>query len=598
MLTSGDVLQNRYRIEELIAEGGMGAVYRATDTRLKCVVALKECRIPFGTANQALREKLIRQFEDEARLLANLRHHALPNVSDHFTENNGQFLVMEYIPGDDLMEMIERRGGAFPVDEVLEWADQLLDALEYLHDRQPPVFHRDIKPQNIKLTENGRIVLLDFGLAKWEASSVFGGTPSYVPLEQVMGQGTDQRSDLYSLAATMYHLMTGLQVAHSYTRFTEKPDRLSPANKVNRLVSLAIADVLTQALSLGREGRPASAAEMRRLLHEAGKQPAPAKENASPPVAELPVVKKEDQNESDEAEAGNLPYEMARASSTDTTLSLFEFETVTLDSKGEITNRRKEKARYFIEDLGGVTLEMVEIRGGTFMMGSPHGEVDRYQREGPQHQVIVPSFYMGRFAVTQAQWRVMVRSPKVNRDLNADPSHFKGNNRPAEQVSWEDAVEFCSRLSNKSGKTYRLPTEAEWEYACRAGTTTPFAFGETITPEIVNYNGNNPYQAVPKGLHREETIDVGSLGIANGFGLYDMHGNVWEWCMDNWHDNYNGAPTDGCAWDAGGSSARMVRGGSWYNNAHLCRSAFRHGSTPGFGLNYFGFRVVSVVRTR
>ncbi len=592
MLASGDVLQSRYRIEELIAEGGMGAVYRATDTRLKSTVALKECRIPIGTNSQALREKLIRQFEREAQLLASLRHHALPKVSDHFTENNGQFLVMEYIGGDDLMEMIEKRGSAFPVDEVLEWADQLLDALEYLHDQQPPIFHRDIKPQNIKLTEQGRIVLLDFGLAKREATSIGVGTISYAPLEQIMVQGTDRRSDLYSLAATMYHLMTNLQAASSYTRFFEPPDRLSPANKVNRLVSPAIADVLTQALSLTREGRPASAAEMRKMLREAGKQPAPVKEKEQPSG-------EEEQTKSSEAEAGNLPYEVAGASSADATLSWFDFETVMLDSKGEITNRRKEKARCFIEDLGGgVTLEMVEVPRGAFLMGSPDNETDRSPAEGPQHNVSVPSFYLGKFQVTQAEWRAVASLSKVSRELNADPSSFKGNNRPVETVSWEDAVEFCVRLSNKTGKIYRLPTEAEWEYACRAGTTTPFAFGETITPEIVNYNGNYPYQSAPNGEYRSRTVDVGSLGIANGFGLYDMHGNVWEWCMDNWHENYSGAPNDGSAWEGGDSRYRVLRGGSWNDGGHLCRAANRYRNSPDFRSFDLGFRLVLVVRTR
>lgn len=589
MLTAGDVLQRRYRIEDLIAEGGMGAVYRATDTRLKSTVALKECRIPVGTASQALREKLIRQFEREAQLLASLRHHALPKVIDHFTENNGQFLAMEYIPGDDLMEMIEKRGGAFPAGEVLEWADQLLEALEYLHNRQPPIFHRDIKPHNIKLTDNGKIVLLDFGLAKWDASTIVGGAPPYAPLEQMMGQGPDPRSDLYSLAATMYHLMTGLQTASSYTRFAEPPDRLRRADEVNRLISPAVADVLMQALSLAREARPASAAEMRRLLREAAKQSAPEKEQGQPP-------RESNQNKVPEA---NLPDEAVRPLSTDTTLSLFEFETVALDSKGEITNRRKGQARYFIEDLGnGVTLEMVDISSGEFMMGSPENEAERRNNEGPQHQVSVPSFHIGKFQVTHTQWRAVADLPKVKIKLDTDPSRFKGNNRPVECVSWEDAVEFCARLSKKTGKTYRLPTEAEWEYACRAGTTTPFAFGETITPEIVNYDGNFPYASARKGEYRGETVDVGSLGVANGFGLYDMHGNVWEWCMDIWHGNYDGTPTDGSEWKGGDSSFRVLRGGSWYSYGRRCRAAYRFNIRPDDQDDTYGFRVVVVVWTR
>ncbi len=205
---------------------------------------------------------------------------------------------------------------------------------------------------------------------------------------------------------------------------------------------------------------------------------------------------------------------------------------------------------------------------------------------------------MGKFEVTQAQWRAVAGLPKVNRDLNANPSNFKGDDLPVEQVSWEEAVEFCARLTNKTGKTYRLPSEAEWEYACRAGTTTPFAFGETITPELVNYGGNYLYGSAAKGEYRQKTTPVGSLEVANGFGLYDMHGNVWEWCADPWHENYNGAPGDGSIWEANSDkSYRVLRGGSWYTDGANCRSADRLWLTPdnrGLGL---GFRVVVVVRT-
>ena len=211
MLARDTLLQNRYRVVRLLAEGGMGAVYEAVDERLGNVVALKKTFFSD--------EQMRNAFEREARLLARLRHAALPVVSDHFTEDDGQFLIMQFIPGDDLEEMLTRRGEPFPVEEVLGWADQLLDALDYLHAQQPPIIHRDIKPQNLKLTERGQIVLLDFGLAKGDASqsarltsakSIFGYTPHYAPIEQIQGSGTDHRSDLYSLAATLYHLMTGV----------------------------------------------------------------------------------------------------------------------------------------------------------------------------------------------------------------------------------------------------------------------------------------------------------------------------------------------------------------------------------------------------
>ena len=169
----------------------------------------------------------------------------------------------------------------------------------------------------------------------------------------------------------------------------------------------------------------------------------------------------------------------------------------------------------------------------------------------------IQPFCLGKYAVTQAQWRAIAALPQINRELNPDPSGFKGDNRPVEWVSWLEAVECCDRLSRQTGRSYRLPSEAEWEYACRAGTTTPFHFGETMTTELANYCGEDrdiggrlykgAYGVGPQGAYRQETTAVGSFAVANAFGLFDMHGNVWEWCLDHWHENYQGAPTDGSA---------------------------------------------------
>jgi formylglycine-generating enzyme required for sulfatase activity len=214
-----------------------------------------------------------------------------------------------------------------------------------------------------------------------------------------------------------------------------------------------------------------------------------------------------------------------------------------------VINRTLKTAQYYVEDLGnGIGLDMLLIPGGSFMMGSPDNELERRKSESPQHRVNIPNFCMGKYPVTQAQWKAVAGLAKVNKDLDADPSKFKGANRPVEQVSWYDAVEFCQRLTAHTKRQYRLPSEAEWEYACRAGTTTPFHFGETITSEFTNYRATSIYGRGVKGTYREETTPVGSFNAANNFGLYDMHGNVWEWCLDDWHDNYEGAPIDGIAW--------------------------------------------------
>lgn len=273
----------------------------------------------------------------------------------------------------------------------------------------------------------------------------------------------------------------------------------------------------------------------------------------------------------------------------------FEFEVVTVDAQGRESNRYRNQAQYFLEELGnGVFLEMVSIPGGTFLMGSPSTEAGRFRHESPQNPVTVKPFYMGKFPVTQAQWKAVAALPQVSRALDCDPSYFKGDNLPVEQVSSIEAVEFCERLSKKTGRTYRLPSEAEWEYACRAGTTTPFHFGETITSDLANYNGNCTYASEPQGKCRKKTTPVDRFQVANAFGLYDMHGNVWEWCADPWHDNYQGAPSDGRVRLINSDTHLWLRGGSWYANPANCRSACRSLSGPG-GRHHnssIGFRVV------
>ena len=290
----------------------------------------------------------------------------------------------------------------------------------------------------------------------------------------------------------------------------------------------------------------------------------------------------------------------------------YKFEVVTVNDKGEEVKREENKAQYFTENLeSNIALEMVAIPGGTFIMGSPENEKGRSDDESRQHQVTVPAFYMGKFPITQSQWKAVAKVPQISRELKDNPSCFKGDNLPVERGSWYDAVEFCQRLSKATGKEYRLPSEAEWEYACRAVNSDrlsvnsdrltveewnekyhqPFYFGETITSKLANYNGNDTYANEPKGEYRAKTTPVGSFP-PNNFGLYDMHGNVWEWCADTWHDNYEGAPTDGSAWVTEASSINVLRGGSWFNYPWYCRCANRNRFAPDIILNNIGFRLV------
>jgi formylglycine-generating enzyme required for sulfatase activity len=287
-------------------------------------------------------------------------------------------------------------------------------------------------------------------------------------------------------------------------------------------------------------------------------------------------------------------------------LKVFNFEIVEVNAKGEQIKKESKQSQYFSQDLGNdITLEMVAIPGGTFTMGTEDEEIERlvkkfdwqyFSREKPQHQVTLPSFYMGKYPITQAQWQAIAATAKIDIDLETNPSNFTGNELPVERVTWYQATEFCKRLSRETKQEYRLPSEAEWEYACRAGTTTPFYFGETITGKLANYDASNTYADEPKGEYRKETTPVGQFP-PNAFGLYDMHGNVWEWCADTWHDNYDGAPRDGSVWTKNGNDNRSpLRGGSWFSNPYNCRSAFRLNRYRRDSFISFGFRVVCGAR--
>jgi formylglycine-generating enzyme required for sulfatase activity len=254
-------------------------------------------------------------------------------------------------------------------------------------------------------------------------------------------------------------------------------------------------------------------------------------------------------------------------------------------------NSLKEKhtpgqVRYVTLDIGnGVAINMAVIPEGSFKMGSPEDEEGRNKDESPQHQVNLAAFLMGVYPVTQAQWQAV---------MGDNPSHFQGANRPVERVSWYEAMAFCRQVSQITGRTFRLPGEAQWEYACRAGTNTPFHFGATLTEKLANYNGNYTYGIGVKGIYRHETTEVGSFS-PNAFGLYDMHGNVLEWCEDSWHESYEGAPKDGSSWggdNTDSSQAKIVRGGGWDATTWYCRSAVRLWTLPDVKGSMIGFRVV------
>ncbi|MFN9645658.1 MAG: SUMF1/EgtB/PvdO family nonheme iron enzyme [Cyanobacteriota bacterium] len=299
-----------------------------------------------------------------------------------------------------------------------------------------------------------------------------------------------------------------------------------------------------------------------------------------------------------------------------------EITTAQLRREGSewLLDRRGLSVKGFQEELGNEgSLWLLEIPAGRFWMGSPRGEQGRHDDEGPPHEVRLERFFLSQTPITQAQWREVAgwearTGERWNRALDPNPSWFQGragqderwlvegeantDRRPVERVSWHDAMEFCSRLRQRTGRSYALPSEAQWEYACRAGTTTPFHFGSRLTTALANCSAERTSANGPEGWTSQQTTPVGRFP-ANAWGLLDMHGNVWEWCLDHWHNSYAGAPTDGSAWlDEGGLNAeansdkpRLLRGGSWRTNPRNCRSAYRYRNPPVSRLDSRGFRV-------
>ncbi|MBD2442041.1 SUMF1/EgtB/PvdO family nonheme iron enzyme [Dolichospermum sp. FACHB-1091] len=559
------LLQQRYRVQCQLGRGGFGVTYEINEVRTNQAKVLKVL-----INNDP---KAVELFKQEADVLSQLHHSGIPHVEldayfeyyPYNSQNPIHCLVMEKVVGEDLEKYMQKRG-LRPINQTtaIEWLKDLIIILEQVHNKD--FFHRDIKPSNIMLrSEKAELVLIDFGTVRKVTSTVFkqqGGvtgiiSAGYTPSEQINHNAVPQ-SDFFALGRTFVYLLTGKEPLDPimYDSYNE---RLNWRNHAPQISSM-LADLLDDMMQRLYKDRPQNTQVILQRIAAIEKALKPQRPKPQAPIP-----------------SNNL--------------KTFSFEVVTTDARGNITNRRNASAKYFTEDLGnGVTLDMVEIPGGTFIMGSPTSEENRSSSESPQHQVTVPSFYMGKYELTQAQYQAIMRRNPFN-FMGRNPSNFKGDNRPVEGVSWNNAVEFCKKLSQKTGKNYRLPSEAEWEYACRAGTTTPFYFGESITPDLVNYDGNHTYASAPKGKYRRQTTDVGTFP-PNSFGLYDMHGNVWEWCQDDYKNDYINAPTDGSALTSPSRSAKLLRGGSWYDTPAYCRSAYRSYYNLGLSSLDVGFRVV------
>jgi eukaryotic-like serine/threonine-protein kinase len=653
-MNPGDLLRNRYRIEQALAAGGFGETYLAIDLDYpgQRQVVVKHLK-PASQDPNAL-QIARRLFESEAQVLAELGETSdrLPALYAYFEEQGEFYLVQEFIAGKTLTA--ELAGRKLSEAETIEVLQEILASLAVVHGKNK--VHRDLKPDNmIRRAQDSKLVLIDFGAVKEVrqglgmgtnaalSASIGIGTQGYMPTEQAIGYPR-LASDVYAVGAIGIQCLTG---RHPYELFDE--DILALRWKHLCQVSLGLAQVLDKMVAQQsneryQDGLMAINALDQLLIARQSQLPTrpspavpqpqsqPSAPGAPPQQSTIASVqstvqtvqaKTEISAPSNNSDANNLGRRkllrllgfggsgligtlllaqlLPKKSSDESNLSKISFTSVRLDRTGQILERPQGSAMAFQEDLGnGISLTMVKIPAGKFMMGQTSSEKqellqisteENYKKsfasELPQHQVKVSELFLGQMLVTQAQWQAI---------MGKNPAKFQGDDKlPVDSVSWLDAMDFCKKLTRKTGRTYRLPTEAEWEYACRAGTNTPFAFGETITSAVVNFKGDETYAQASKGEYRQKTTVVGSFP-ANLFGLYDVHGNLWEWCLDEWSDNYRNAPADGSAkGDITSKDSRkthVLRGGSCSNGPVNCRAANRNWSGINGHFYNVGFRVM------
>ena len=575
----GKLLCDRYRVEKKLAAGGFGQTFLAVDTHLPSQPQVVVKLLKPSSNDPATLKIAQRLFNTEAETLERLGkdNERIPSLYAYFELRGEFYLVQEYIAGTTLTG--ELQGRKTSESDTLAILQEILTGLTKVHSQN--IIHRDLKPDNIiRRRIDRKLVLIDFGAVKQVRAATVAtpnpaisrtigiGTEGYMPSEQGIGY-PKPASDIYAVGAIGIQCLTG---SAPHLLFNEDTLKLEWQHLCR--VDREFDRILNKMVAPDYRQRYANAME---ALNEIESLVSPSRQQIKPPVQPQPPTPPALPNRQ------KFQFQTAKLEIIIHKAGLFGWGE---EKEAKIT-RNSGEAEYFTEDLGnGVKLDMVYIPAGSFNMGSTQTD------EQPIHRVNLLSFCMGKYPITLQQYQAI---------LGTNRPHFsyQPDQLPVTQVSWLDAIEFCQKLSQRTGKQYTLPSESQWEYACRAGTTTPFYYGETISTDLANYYGNVTYGKGSKGENRNRTTDVGSFP-ANSWGLYDMHGNVWEWCLDDWVENYQDAPTDGSArtvrdWGAS-LSQRLLRGGGFHSHPSWCCSASRgkdlYYGEPNMDNQDVGFRVV------